>query len=167
MYQPYPPGSQPPEPGHPQPPRSVQTAALFMYGGALISLINAIVVVLTVGSYRSAIHNAFPRYTSTQVHSAASAGVTVSVVLAVIEIFLWLWLAWACRGGRNWARITGSVLFGLNTLLLLLPLIARAGTGIVPRATVGTLLTLLGWLAGLGAVIMLWRRDSSTYFSQT
>ena len=166
MYQPYPSGSQPPEPARPQPPRSVETAVMFMYGGAVITLINAVLAVVTIGSYRAAIRSTFPHYSNARIQAAASAGITFSVVLAVIEIFLWLFLARACRGGKSWARITGSVLFGLNTVLLVLPLIARAGAGgILPSATVGTLLTVLGWVAGLGAVIMLWRRESSSYFS--
>jgi uncharacterized membrane protein len=83
----------------------------------------------------------------------------------VVEIGLWLGLAWACRTGKNWGRVTGTVLFALNTLLLVVPLVTRAGSGLFAHAIVGTLLTVAVWLAGLGAVIMLWQRDSSTYFS--
>ncbi|MBO0776600.1 MAG: hypothetical protein J2P34_09810 [Actinobacteria bacterium] len=143
----------------------MRTAALLMYAGAAISLVNAVVVATTIASYRAAIHRSFPRYSPAQVHAVASAGVVFTVVLAIVEIFFWLWLAWACRAGRNWGRITGTVLFGLNTLLLLVPLLGRANAGVVPRATVGTLLTVLVWLAGLGAVIMLWLPASSAYFT--
>ena len=50
------------------------------------------------------------------------------------------------------------MLFGLNTLILASSL-AR------PHATIGILLLMLVWLAGLGAVLLLWRRDSSAYFA--
>jgi hypothetical protein len=158
MYQPYPSGGQPPEQARPQPPGAVRTATLFMYAGAVFSLTGLIVSILTIGAYRTAIHHSFPRYTGTQVHSLASALVTFNVVVDVIEIFLWLLLARACRAGRNWARITGSTLFVLNTGLLLF---AFART----RLNLGIVLSLLIWLAGLGAVIMLWRRESSSYFT--
>ena len=34
-----------------------------------------------------------------------------------------------------------------------------------PHAAIGIVLLLLVWLAGLGAIILLWRRDSGTYFA--
>ena len=34
-----------------------------------------------------------------------------------------------------------------------------------PHAAIGIVLLALVWLVGLGAIIMLWRRDSSTYFT--
>ena len=40
----------------------------------------------------------------------------LTVVLSLIEIALWLGIARACRNGRSWARVTGTVLFGLHTL---------------------------------------------------
>jgi hypothetical protein len=68
-------------------------------------------------------------------------------------------MARACAAGRNYARITGTVLFGLNSLFLLLSL-AR------PHASLGLVFNVLVWLAGLGAVIMLWRGESAPWFSQ-
>jgi hypothetical protein len=80
------------------------------------------------------------------------------VIEAVIAIGLWLWMARANAAGRNYARITGTVLFVVYTLFLLLDL-RRPSVGI------GLIFAALVWLAGLGAVIMLWRRESSEYFS--
>ncbi len=158
-YQPYPAGAQPPAPDLPQPPASVRYAVMIMYVGAALSLAGLIVTIVTASAYRDAIHRAFPRYTTAQVHSLATAAVTFQVVIAAIEVFLWLLVAWACRGGHNWGRIAGSVLFGLYTILVLLFLF-RASVG------TGSLLSGLIWLAGLGAVIMLWRRESSDYFTR-
>jgi len=62
------------------------------------------------------------------------------------------------KAGKSWARIAATVLFGLDTLLLLLG-VARAG------AAAGTLVSILTWLIGLGAVIYLWRKDASAYFN--
>jgi len=50
------------------------------------------------------------------------------------------------------------VLFVLDTLLLLLG-VARAG------AAAGTLVSILTWLIGGGAILFLWRRDASEYFT--
>ena len=113
---------------------------------------------VTISSLKSAILKKFPHYTTAQVHSAEVAIVVGVVIEAVIAIGLWLWMARANAAGRNYARITGTVLFVVYTLFLLLDL-RRPSVGI------GLIFAALVWLAGLGAVIMLWRRESSEYFS--
>jgi ABC-type glucose/galactose transport system permease subunit len=157
MYQSYPETGQPPEPQRPPAPSSVQTAVKLMYAGAALSLIELIVGLITIGSVRSAIRKAFPNYTSSQLHAAEVTSVVVGVVVGLIAIGLWVWMARANAAGHNYARITGTVFFGLNTLFLLLSL-AR------PHASIGLIFNILVWLAGLGAVIMLWRKESGPYF---
>ena len=158
MYQQYPTSGQTPEPQRPAAPTSVQTAVKLMYAGAALSLIELVVSLVTISSLKSAILKKFPHYTTAQVHSAEVAIVVGVVIEAVIAIGLWLWMARANAAGRNYARITGTVLFGVYTLFLLLDL-RRPSVGI------GLIFAALVWLAGLGAVIMLWRRESSEYFS--
>src|ERR1700733_10987208 len=158
-YQQYPTSGQTPEPPQrPAAPTSVQTAVKLMYAGAALSLIELVVSLVTISSLKTAILKKFPHYTSTQVHSAEVAIVVGVVIEAVIAIGLWLWMARANGAGRNYARITGTVLFGVYTLFLLLDL-RRPSVGI------GLIFAALVWLGGLGAVIMLWRRESSEYFS--
>jgi hypothetical protein len=157
MYQPYPSTGEPPEPQRPPVPSSVQTAVRLMYAGAALSLIELIVGLITIGSIRSAIRKAFPHYTASQLHAAEVTSVAVGVAVGLISIGLWVWMARANGAGHNYARITGTVFFGLNTLFLLLSL-AR------PHASVGLIFNILVWLVGLGAVIMLWRSESGPYF---
>ena len=158
-YQPYPTSGQTPEPQQrPPAPNSVQTAVKLMYAGAALSLIELIVSLATIASLKSAILKKYPNYSSTQVHSAEIAIVAGVVIEAVIAIGLWLWMARASAAGRNYARITGTVLFAVYTLFLLLDL-RRPSVGI------GLIFAVLVWLAGLGAVVMLWRKDSSEYFT--
>jgi hypothetical protein len=158
-YQPYPTSGQMPEPQQrPPAPNSVQTAVKLMYAGAALSLIELIVSLATIASLKSAILKKFPNYTSSQIHSAEVAIVAGVVIEAVIAIGLWLWMARANAAGRNYARITGTVLFAVYTLFLLLDL-RRPSVGI------GLIFAALVWVAGLGAVVMLWRKDSSEYFN--
>jgi len=82
----------------------------------------------------------------------------VAILVGIIAIALWLWMARANQAGRNWARITGTVFFGLNTLFLLLSLVR-------PHASLALIFNILVWLVGLGAVIMLWRKESAPYFN--
>jgi hypothetical protein len=141
-------------------PNSVQTAVRLMYAGAGLSFIELLVGLVTISSVKAAIIKAYPRYTASQVHSLEVASIGIGVLVGVVAIALWLWMARANAAGRNYARISGTVFFGLNTVFLLLSL-AR------PHASLGLVFNVLVWLAGLGAVIMLWRSESRPYFSQS
>ena len=158
MYQPYPSGGQVPEPQRPEPPATVLTAVKLMYAGAVISAISLIATLVTIGALKTAIHNRSPNLTPTQLHTAQVAGVTVAVIFGLIGIGLWIWMASANKAGKNWARITSTVFFGLDTLGILAS-VRQAET------LLGRVLSLLVWLVGLGAIIMLWRRESSEYFA--
>lgn len=158
MYQ-YPTGGgQGPLPQRPAAPPSVLTAVKFMYAGAALSALGFIISLVTVSSVRTAIRKADPSYTSAQIHTAEIAVVGGAVLVGLIGVGLWLWMAWANGRGRSWARIVASVLFAINTLDLFLSL-AR------PHAVLGLVFSLLVWLAGLGAIVFLWRSESSAYFS--
>jgi hypothetical protein len=160
MYQPYPTSGQSQQPQQRPPvPNSVQTAVKLMYAGAALSLIELIVGVATIGAVRRAIVKEYPHYTSSQIHKLEVADVLIAIVVGVIAIGLWLWMARASAAGHNYARITGTVFFGLNTLFLLVGL-AR------PHVGLGLVFNILVWLVGLGAVIMLWRAESGAYFTR-
>jgi hypothetical protein len=159
MYQPYPSSGQAPTPQRPPMPNSVQTAVRLMYVGAALSVIELIVGLATISSVKTAIKKAYPHYTATQVHSLEVASIVIGVLVGLISVGLWLWMARANAAGRNYARITGTVFFGLSTLFLLLSLRS-------PHAGLGLIFNVLVWLAGLGAVIMLWRSESAPWFSQ-
>jgi hypothetical protein len=159
MYQPHPEGGQmPPDPTRPDPPRPVRTAVLLMYTGAALSAISLIVTVLSLHAIERVIRNASSTLTAQQVHNDAIVAVTIAVVESLIAIGLWLLMAWGNKNGQSWARIVATVLFGLNTLFLLLSFV---------RATVSASLafSVLVWLIGLGAIILLWRKESSQYFA--
>ena len=81
------------------------------------------------------------------------------MVGAVITIGLWLWMAWANGRGLNWARIVSAVFFGINTLNLLLSffLVHAAATLIVG---------VIVWLVGLGAILLLFSRESAPFYKQ-
>jgi hypothetical protein len=157
MYQPYPSSGQMPEPDRRQPPASVVMAVRFMYAGAVVSALSLVVSLVTIGSLRAALRRAEPSFTASQIHTAEVATVGVAVFFGLVGIGLWIWMALANRAGRSWARIVATVFFGLNTLFLLLGLARTAPLG-------SRLVSILLWLIGLGAIIFLWRKDSSEYF---
>ena len=158
MVQPRPSAGRMPGPEYSEPPASVVMAVRLMYAGAVVSALSLIVGLATVGSLRDSLHKAQPKLTPTQLHDLQTVVVVGSVFIGVISIGLWVWLALMSKAGKPWARIVATVLFGLDTLFLLLG-VARAG------AAAGTLVSILTWAIGLGAVIYLWRRDATAYFN--
>lgn len=157
-YQPYPTGgAAEPEPQRPAPPTPVLQAVKLMYAGAIVSAISLIITLVTIGSLKTAIHNADPSLTATKLHSAEVAAVAVAIIFGLIGIGLWLWMAYANKAGKNWARITATVFFGLDTLSVLTSF--RQAEPVLSR-----LISILIWLIGLGAIVLLYQRESSNYF---
>jgi hypothetical protein len=158
-YQPYPTGgAAEPEPQRPAPPTPVLQAVKLMYAGAIVSAISLIITLVTVGSLKTAIHNADPSLSASKLHSAEVAAVAVAVIFGLIGIGLWLWMAYANKAGKNWARITATVFFGLDTLSILTSF--RQAEPVLSRVV-----SIVIWLIGLGAIVLLYQRESSAYFS--
>ena len=160
MYQPYPSGGQVPEPQQQQlqAPQPVLTAVKLMYAGAIVSAITFVIGLLTVGSTRTALKKAYPKYTTHQISTLVTFDVVIGIIVGLLSIGLWIFIARACQRGRNWARMTGTVLFALDTLLILLS---------VSRLTVGAafIIDVVIWLIGLGVVVLLWRKESGAFFA--
>jgi hypothetical protein len=159
-YQAFPggPGAMPSGIPKPPLPNTVKNAYYLMLGGAVLSVISLFVGLGSKSAMRTAVANASPNLTPDQVTTAVNVGYGVAVVFGLLGAGLWVWMAFANKAGKNWARITGTVFFGIDTLSLLLTLGQHTRTG----AT--TALGLLGWLIGLATVILLWNKASSAYF---
>jgi hypothetical protein len=139
-------------------PASVVMAVRLMYAGAVVSGLSLIVSLATIGSLRTSLRKSNPRLNASQLHTLQTGFVVALVVFGLIGIGLWVLMALMNRAGKSWARIVASVLFALNTLLLLLSF-AQGGI------SAGSLVSILTWLIGAGAITYLWRKDSSAYFA--
>jgi hypothetical protein len=162
-FQPYPSGRNEMAQGPAGPaPRSVQNAVKLMYVGAGISALTLIIGLATIGSMKSAIQSAAVRngkpLTATQLHAAETFGIALVIIIGLIGIGLWVWMARTNGAGKSWARVVATVLFALDTLSVLLGL-AR------PNAIGTKIFDLLIWLVGLGAIVLLYQRESSAYFN--
>lgn len=157
MYQPYPSGSQMPE-QRPVAPAPVLMAVKLMYVGAALQAIGLALTAATIGSFKSAVLKQHPLYTTSQLHTAERAALIAGIFSGLVAIGLWIWMARANGAGKKWARIVASVLFGINTLDLLSSAV-QVHTGV--ELAFGGLV----WLAGLGAIILLWRGESSQYIA--
>jgi hypothetical protein len=144
-------------PDVPQPPRQIVLAARLMYVGAAITLVSLIFALMSRDVIRDAVIETQPNLSADEIDAAVNFGYGIATVLPTIAIVLWLWMAWANRRGRSWARIVATILGGLNILFALLNL-ATGGFG------VNTLINLIS--PALAAVIlyMLYRPESGEYY---
>jgi hypothetical protein len=147
-----------PAPLPPQPPTSVLAAAWLMYAGAAFSLLSTLVSLATIGQVKTAFLARHPLLSGNAVKSVAAVASVEVLIGGGTVIALWLWLAFASKQGRPWARTAGTVLFGVDTLALLVTL---GSPGIGGTKGIGVII----WLIGLVTVILLWQRRSSEYFS--
>ena len=161
MYQPYPAGAQLPVSPRPPVPPSVTNAVRVMYVGALTSLLGIAIDIVTVGATKTAIEQRAHHATVSQINSTQHVLVTAFIIGGLIGAAVWIGLARLCQAGRNGARITGTVLFGVSTLDTL------AGAAAAPIAGAVRAWALVVWLTGLVAVIFLWQRSSSAFFKGT
>jgi hypothetical protein len=172
MYQAYPSGDQPPAPhglaGSPPVPRPVATAVRVMYGGAWASVIGIVIDLVAVHSLQARLvtmTNANgTRLTPAQVTQQEHLAIGSLIVMGVVAIGLWVWMARSNRDGKSWARTVSTVIFGIATLGVI-------GDANASSALAGTIETriwgIVVWLIGLVAVILLWRPGTAGYLRRT
>ena len=161
-YQPYPGGAQTPEPStRPPVPQSITRAVQLMYAGAVASLIGIVIALTTLSSIKSQIISRNPSLTTTQVNNAEHVAIGILIASGLIGAALWLWMAQSCKAGKNWARITSTVLFAIETINVL------AGATAVASGGASRIYSIVVWLIGLGAIIFLWQRSSTEYFKSS
>jgi hypothetical protein len=129
-----------------------------MYAGAASAVLNAIVG-SAVGYV--AVHNMLekqPNVSQNAVNTGASFDAGLTLFFGLVGTGLWLWMAYANRNGRSWARIFSTVLFVLLTITLPLSFIEVPATA---TRTTG----LIQWALALVALVLLWVGPSNAYFA--
>lgn len=142
------------------PPTTVQRAIRLMYGGAATSTIYLIAALAAMSSLKSSLVNANKTakhpLTASQINGEAIGYIIFIVFVGVVAIALWLWMARMNGQGKNWARVTATVLFCLWTINM----IGITQTRLIPVMVFPVIV----WLFGLGAVFLLWRPGSAAFF---
>jgi hypothetical protein len=160
----YPPAPMPPQVPYgeqrpkPTPPSSIRTAVMLMYAGAALSAIGLLFGFLTQESLRDQALSREPSLTESEIDAIVSFTIAVTVVIGLIGVLLWVWMAETNRRGKSWARIVATVLGALNILLVVF--------GLTTQQYSGTILVFNLISAALAAVILyfLYRPDSSAYY---
>jgi uncharacterized membrane protein len=159
MIQQYPNAAQVPELQRPDPPASLLRAVKVMYAGAILGPIHTVIYVITAGATKRAIEAKHPYWSASLVSTATGIAVIGGAIVVLIAAALYLWIARSCRSGKNWARVTGTVLFVFAVLLMAYNL----GPGV--ETTVNMIFNSAGILIGLVAVVLLWQPRTSAWFT--
>jgi hypothetical protein len=136
-----------------QPPRSIQAAVTLMYVAAGLDGISLIIELISGGR---GLNGGF------------------RLVGSAVGVALWLWMAMANRPGKSWARITSTVFFVIDTLVIafllftlrpFLHFTAALGGSVSDAALVAVLFGAGLWVLGLTTIVLLWSRESSDYYA--
>jgi hypothetical protein len=165
----------PPASARPPLPDTVRNAFYLMLAGAALQLVGVLSVLGQADVIRDAIREASqgdPSLSPSAVDRTANGVITAILVFGLVVVALWIWMALANRAGKNWARVTATVFFGLASLFTIIGLLFEvAGTpdgNAVATGTTGSALgmviNILSWIVGLITIVLLWSRASSAYF---
>ncbi|WP_424190088.1 hypothetical protein ACOBQX_14705 [Actinokineospora sp. G85] len=162
QYQPMP--SAPPV-GHGAPltrPKQVDTSFMLWLVNAAINILGFIVT-LTIGSdvLRDQVREqagVSGGLSDSEIDTAVTAALTVSGIIAVAFFALYVLFAFKMRAGRNWARITLTVLGVLGVLSGLYSLASGDG------GVVGIILNVVQVVLIGTALFLMWQKPSTEYF---
>jgi hypothetical protein len=132
-------------------------AVKLMYVGAGLSLLGMFFSLATRSQLRDQMFAEDPDQTGEELDRAVNMASGVSVVIGLISVGLWLWMAQANHRGEAWARIVATVLFGLNIVLTAYNFVQTTGFGVVVNITSIVLSGAILWL--------LYRNDSNAYYA--
>jgi hypothetical protein len=140
----------------PEPPSNIRNAVKLMYVGAALAAMGVLFLLFNLGSLREEIAQQDPGLTSEEVDAFYTMTVGSGLVLGLIAVGLWIWMAETNKRGLGWARIVATVLGGLNILVTLLMLGVTSGVDLI--------LSLVSIVLAAAILWLLYRPDSSAYY---
>lgn len=145
-------GARPPA----EPPSSIRTAVRLMYLGAALSVLWTLLVLPQRDVLRDQLEGQNVDLDPADLDAFVNTFVTLLVVLGVVSVGLWLWMAFANRRGRPWARVVATILGVLGVVAGVFGLFQPLGLGMLLN---------LGLLVLAGAILfLLYRPESSAYY---
>ncbi len=161
-------------------------AVWLMYVAAVVEIVYAVADGQWLASYMSSLFTAIQAADTPGSGSQVPASeikdviLVIAIVVGIMAVLIWLWIAWKNRAGRNWARVVATVLFALSCLglpelltgghLSAMPSTLTAANGATitmpPLAIPAWLIAagVVNWLLGLAIIILLWQRAASGYY---
>jgi hypothetical protein len=139
------------------PPPPLLTAVRLMYVGAALSVLFLILGLALAGSLRDQIAEDQPDLSTSELDAAVAISTAFAVIIGLISVGLWIWMAVMNRKGRSWARIVATILGGLNIVFTLIGLTQNTG--------IGTVVNLISIALAAAILWLLYRPESSAYYA--
>jgi hypothetical protein len=176
---PYPPPPEPPPPGgagpwasdnlppHPMSyaappdvpqPSSILLAVRLMYVGAALSVIGLLTTVFRTDEIREAVEDSDRTLTESEVDTVVNVGIAFAIVIGLVGVGLWIWMAVTNGRGLSWARVVATVFGGLNVLFTLVGFSRPESTGLA------NVIGVLGAVLAVVILVLLWQPESSRYY---
>jgi len=134
-----------------------------MYAGlglGVVALIAPYLDHVTANVLADHIRAGYPGYSRARVGAAATTYVIYLSVIGALGIGCWLGAIRAVRAGRRWARAAATAAFAAGTGIALFDLLIRDTSGDTGLPPLLSWTGVLPCLAGLLAVVLLWRPAS-------
>ena len=138
-------------------PTATHRTTMTMYVGAALSALLGVLTFVdqaVVDGISDKLWNKYPDYTSAEIATEAGATAAALYVVAVLGIACWLWLATATRRGWRRTRLTATIVFGLAV-------VAALSMSYVPMPGYLATAQWLPCVAGVAAIVLLWKGNSS------
>jgi hypothetical protein len=132
---------------------TMRAAVRLMYVGAAVCVVNLIISIISLA--RIAPDGATLRLGDRNLSFPVAIAVALGGCLVMIA--LWLWMARMTSKGRNWARVTSTVLFGLASLELV-------SVATEAHTVLGLIFWAPTWVVSVGSTWLLWRPASRAFF---
>jgi hypothetical protein len=140
-----------------QPP-SIRLAVRLMWLGAVVTLLGSLSVLVQTDALRDRLKDNDSTLTKSELDSAVTAIIGFTIVIGLIVVALWLWMAYANGQGRAWARVVATVLGVLNVLFLL------GGLAMGNQTALGLVFNGVNLVLAVVILVLLYRPDSSRYY---
>lgn len=104
------------------------------------------------------VRDGYPTYSAARVDTAVTTWLAILTSVGILGIACWIVTLWAARTGKSWTRPAAVLAFALGTAVALAALLTKDTSGEVGLAPLLGWIGLLPSVAGLVAVVQLWRR---------
>jgi hypothetical protein len=160
-------------PPRPPLPQTVQRAHYCILAGGVLAILGIVATLTQTSAIRSALETSDLNTDQNTINSLVTVTMVMACVIGLVEVGLWVWMAFATKAGRNWARVLSTVFFGLNAASAIISTLvyfanssssSSASTFTSADTTIGQVAAWLEFLAGLAAIILLWNKQSAAYF---
>jgi hypothetical protein len=132
-----------------------------LYAGAVLTAVAAAAPVvdrLTGQVLAAHIRHGYPTYSDHRVDVAVTTWLVLLAAVGVVGLASWALTIWAVSTGRAWGRLVATIAFAAGTTVALSALLTKDTSGEVGLEPLLGWIGLLPCVAGLIAVVRLWRR---------